>query len=309
MTNVNKKTPVSLHIFNRPDLTRLVFERIRQYAPEVLFVVADGPREGRSKDVENCRATRAIIDEVDWKCEVVKNYSDINLGGYKRNSSGLNWLFDTVDEAIILEDDCVPHSTFFTFCEEMLARYRDDNRIGVICGNNFLPNTPYGRYSYFYSTYPLLWGWAGWKRAWNLIDPELKGWPEFRELGLQHVFPDRRLRKYWDYIFQSIVEGRLKPAWDYHFMLMCFMQNMLAIVPNVNLVSNIGFDGRGSHCVNHRWPCANVQQHSMRFPLVHPPHIVADRKADVVIHFNRFNLPLHKQYIVKIMRKLEQIVS
>jgi hypothetical protein len=272
-----------------------------------LFVVADGPRVDHPTDAENCKNARSVLDKVDWKCEVVKNYSEVNLGSYKRNSSGLNWLFDNVEEAIILEDDCIPDLTFFTFCNELLDRYRQDTRIGAICGNNFLPNTPYGRYSYFFSTYPLLWGWAGWRRTWQLIDPIMKNWPEFRVKGLTNIFPDRRLRKYWDYIFQSINVGRLKPAWDYHFMLTCFMQNMLSVVPNVNLVMNIGFDEQGTHCVNKLWPCANIQKHAMKFPLAHPSYIVPDRDADKGIHFNRFNVPLYKQYPLRVINKIDRI--
>lgn len=308
MIKTSQKKPVSLHIFNRPDLTRLVFDQIRQYRPPVLFVVADGPREGNPTDAENCRSTRSIFDEVDWKCELVKNYSDINLGSYKRNSSGLNWLFETVDEAIILEDDCVPDPTFFIFCEELLTRYRDDSRIGVICGNNFLASTPYGRYSYFFSSCPLLWGWAAWKRTWKQIDFEMKGWPEFRRTGLPNVFPNRRLHKYWDSLFQSIYIGKINPAWDYFLMLTCYMENMSAVIPSVNLVSNVGFDDRGSHCVNKRWPCANVPQRSMQFPLIHPPHMVVDRQADFSMHPNRFGIPVYKNYALKIVRQLEKFL-
>ena len=129
------KTPVAFIIFKRPDTTKKVFETIRQIKPSKLFVIADGPREEK-RETEKCAATRAIIDSIDWDCEVLKNYSDLNLGCKKRVATGLDWVFSIVEEAIILEDDCVPHPTFYRFCEKLLEKYRDDKRIMTICGTN-----------------------------------------------------------------------------------------------------------------------------------------------------------------------------
>lgn len=303
-------TAVSFHIFNRPDTTSRVFERIRAARPRVLFVVADGPREAHPADKENCRATRRIIDEVDWKCEVLRNYSEVNMGSYKRNSSGLSWLFDNVEEAIVLEDDCVPHPTFFRFCEELLARYRNDNRIGAIGGNNFLKRPHHGHYSYIFSKFPLLWGWAGWRRTWKLIDRKMAYWPEFRKYGLRCCFPDRRLRGYWDNtIFQAIYEKKKKPAWDYEFMLTCFMQNMLTIIPSVNLVTNIGFGDNGTNCLNPNDMAANIPCRPMEFPLVHPAYIIADCDADTEMHFNRFDVQWNENKIVNIGRKMRLLIG
>ncbi len=130
------KTPVTFIIFKRPDTTEKVFEVIRQAQPEKLFVIADGPRDDREGEAEKCEATRSIIEKVDWDCEVIKNYSDINLGCAKRVSSGINWVFENVEESIILEDDCIPDLTFFRFSEELLEKYRDDTRIASITAQN-----------------------------------------------------------------------------------------------------------------------------------------------------------------------------
>ena len=132
------KTAIAFMVFNRPDTTKKVFETIREAKPPKLLVIADGPRAGRPGETEKCAATRAIIDSVDWECEVLTNYSDVNLGCKRRVSSGLDWVFNTVEESIILEDDCLPHSTFFQFCEELLEKYRYDSRIMQICGSNLI---------------------------------------------------------------------------------------------------------------------------------------------------------------------------
>lgn len=134
--NWQLKTPVAFIVFKRPDTTEKVFEVIRKAKPPKLLVIADGPRAYRPGEAENCAATRAIIERVDWECEVLKNYSDINLGCKQRVSSGLNWLFDLVEEAIILEDDCLPHLSFFRFCQELLTYYRDEQQITSISGQN-----------------------------------------------------------------------------------------------------------------------------------------------------------------------------
>jgi GT2 family glycosyltransferase len=163
MANFQLTTPVAFLIFNRPDTTARVFEAIRQAKPPKLLVVADGPRPDRPDDIEKCKAARAIVEGVDWDCEVLKNYSDINLGCGKRPATGITWVFEQVEEAIILEDDCMPNPTFFEFCQAMLAEYRDDKRIMMIGGTNFLGEWKSKIQSYHFSFYGGTWGWASYK--------------------------------------------------------------------------------------------------------------------------------------------------
>lgn len=176
MTTWQLNTPVAFIIFNRPDTTRRVFEMIRQAQPPKLLVIADGARENHPSDRQNCAAAKGIIAEVDWDCEVTTNYSDRNLGCRDRLASGLNWVFEQVPEAIILEDDCLPHSSFFRFCEEMLLKYRNDNRIMHIGGNNFQMQKSRTNDSYYFSRYNHCWGWASWGRAWQHYDVDMKLW-------------------------------------------------------------------------------------------------------------------------------------
>src|SRR5579871_4386735 len=170
MSDWKLTTPVALIVFNRPDTTRQVFQEIRRVRPPVLLVVADGPRRDHPEDEQLCRETRAVAEEVDWPCQVLTEYSDVNLGCRHRPASGLDWVFSQVEEAIILEDDCVPHPSFFRFCSELLSRYRDDARIGTIAGTNVQGGRKRGGASYYFSKYPTIWGWASWRRAWALYD-------------------------------------------------------------------------------------------------------------------------------------------
>jgi hypothetical protein len=175
------ETPIAFFIFNRPHLTQKVFDAIRQAQPKILLVVADGSRFDRADETELCAQTRAVIKQVDWDCQVLTNFSETNLGCKRRVSSGLNWVFETVEEAIILEDDCLPHPTFFPFCETLLDYYRHDSRIMNISGENFQFGRQRTQDSYYFSRYNHCWGWASWRRAWNNYDVEMQLWSVIKE--------------------------------------------------------------------------------------------------------------------------------
>lgn len=232
--------PVALFFFNRPALTAQVFERIRQARPERLFLVADGPRANHPEDEERCAAARAITAAVDWPCEVSTDFSEQNLGCRRRISSGLSWVFDEVPEAIILEDDCLPDASFFTFCADMLERYRDDTRVMHIGGSNFQNGRKRGEGSYYFSRYTLTWGWATWRRAWQHYDVDMAVWPRVsRENLLAPLLRDPFEISFWNEIFSGVFDQTVD-TWDYQWTLACWMQHGLSIVPNDNLVTNIG---------------------------------------------------------------------
>jgi len=273
------RTPVTFLIFNRPDTTERVFEAIRQARPPKLLVVADGPRADRPGEAEKCAAARAIIERVDWECEVLTNYSDVNLGCKLRVSSGLSWVFDTVEEAIILEDDCLPHPTFFRFCEELLDRYRHDERIMAISGNNFQFGRRRTEYSYYFSRYNHCWGWASWRRAWQQYDIEMKLWPTIREGNwLRDILDDEQAVKYWQAIFQSTYDGVIN-SWAYRWTFSCWVQGGLSVIPAGNLVSNIGFNVEATHTTSNS-KLANMLLEAMKFSLLHPSFIIRDVSAD-----------------------------
>lgn len=273
------KTPVCFIIFNRPDVTQRVFETIRQAKPPKLLVIADGARANKIGELEKCLAARAIINQVDWKCEVLTNYSDINLGCRKRIYTGLDWVFSQVEAAIILEDDCLPDPSFFRFCEELLEKYRHNSRIMLVSGQNLQFGQKRRNYSYYFSRYNHCWGWATWKRAWQYYDDTMTLWPEVRdENWLFDILQDEQAFRYWSVIFQSMYEGF--DTWDYPWLFACYINQGLSVLPNINLVSNIGFGQEGTHATDTNSILANIPVEEMQFPLKHPAFIVRDTQAD-----------------------------
>jgi hypothetical protein len=277
------KTPVTFIIFKRPETTNKVFEIIRQVKPSKLFVIADGPRSDREGEAEKCETTRAIIERVDWDCEVIKNYSDINLGCAKRVSSGLDWVFNHEEETIILEDDCIPHPTFFRFCEELLEKYRYDTRISSISAQNVQFGHRRTNYSYYFSRYSHCWGWASWRRAWQHYDLNIKLWKEVQaENLLNDILMDPKAINYWQRIFQSVYDNPTGITWDYQWTFACWMQGSLSIIPNINLVSNVGVGADATHFAsNQECSFINIPTQAMEFPLKHPPFIVRNLEADI----------------------------
>ena len=164
-------TPVILSVFNRPESTARVFEAIAQARPRQLFVFADGPRSAADADL--CAQARAVVENVDWACDVKYHYSETNLGARECYKSGVDWAFSEVDEGIVLDDDCVPDPTFFVFSQDMLERYRHDPRVMMVCGTNYLDHWKEDCQSYHFSHFGSVWGWASWKRAWAFYDASM----------------------------------------------------------------------------------------------------------------------------------------
>ncbi|GIV76369.1 MAG: hemolytic protein HlpA [Litorilinea sp.] len=277
------QTPVIFLIFNRPDTTAQVFAEIAKARPRRLLVVADGPRPHRPDDVEKCAAARAIIDQVDWDCEVMTNFAETNMGLKDRVASGLTWGFEQVEEAIVLEDDCVPHPTFFRFCEELLAKYRHDSRVMTISGNNFQFGRRRTSYSYYFSRYNHCWGWASWRRAWQYYDHEMRLWPEIRDGNwLYDILQDRSAVRYWRRIFQRTYDNEIN-SWAYRWTFACWVQSGLTVLPAVNLVSNVGFDQEATH-TRGRSRVAYLPTEPLNWPLMHPPFVIQDIEADRSTH-------------------------
>lgn len=264
-------------IFNRPWTTKVVFERIRQARPRILMLIADGPRQGRANDAALCRESRRVAEEVDWPCEVLKNYSEANLGCGARVATGLDWVFEQVEEAIILEDDCVPDLAFFRFSHELLDRYRHQDKIMQVSGSNFLFGRRSESASYYFSRYPLCWGWATWRRAWQHFDLQLREWKVNRERCLA-TFTSPRERAFWETTWDRICSGRLD-TWDYQWSLAHFECDALAVVPAQNLITNIGFGLDATH-TRSRLLAVRPALGSIRFPLVHPAKLERDMQAD-----------------------------
>ena len=214
MSEWQLETPVSFFIFNRPETTLRVFEEIRKARPPRLLVVADGPRPDHVEDIQNCAQARALLERVDWPCELLLNYSDQNLGCKQRVSRGLDWVFQNAEQAIILEDDCLPHPTFFRFCDELLKYYRSDERIMHISGDNFQWGRKSGESSYYFSLYPHVWGWATWASRWKKYDVDMRAWSS-RKPEDQYLtdFSDRNEKQFWRNTWDSCLSGRID-TWE-----------------------------------------------------------------------------------------------
>lgn len=250
-----------------------LFQAIAQARPSKLYIVADGPRN--SNEVQDCQLTRKIVEQVDWDCTVYKDYSDKNLGVRNRIITGLDWVFRQEDRAIILEDDCLPHSSFFRYCEELLAFYEDNPRIMHISGDNFLFGAKASGESYYFSKYAHVWGWATWRRAWNLFHKWDCDNPPFN----LDIFRSDSEKAFWLEIFQQIKSSRLDYTWDYQWSVLCMAYRSLCVMPNVNLISNIGF---GEEATNTKGisKLANIPTQAMSFPLMHAKKMRWNRWAD-----------------------------
>lgn len=272
------KTPILFLIFSRPDTTQMVFQAIRKARPGRLFVAADGPRENRPEEAEKCQACRAIIDQVDWECEVHTLFRETNLGLKLAVSSAITWFFDQVEEGIILEDDCIPSQSFFCFCQELLEKYRDDERVMSICGNNFQDGRERGDGTYYFSRVPGIWGWATWRRAWKLFDPESKTFPQFKEQQqIKNIFQDKISQRFFISKIQDARNGG--NTWGFPWVYAVLANNGLCATPNVNLVSNCGCGPDAVHAIDPNSRFANIPAFEID-TIIHPLFPIPDKEAD-----------------------------
>jgi hypothetical protein len=274
------QTPVVLVVFKRPDTTRKVFEAISKARPARLLVIGDAPREGRPEEVEACNEVREIVARVDWPCEVSSNFSKNNLGCKGRILSGLDWAFSLVEEAIILEDDCLPDPSFFPFCQEMLERYRGDARVASITGTCFGERFLKTKESYYFSQLGGIWGWATWRSEWQRYDRHLADWPTLKsDKMLAEIFDNPKVVAFWTDIFDAMHDNKGPNVWSYQWFYTRLKNNSLNIVPSVNLVTNIGFGADATH-TNHADSRLVLPARTMNFPLRHPSSFIPLRSVD-----------------------------
>lgn len=273
------QTPVVFIVFNRPGLTARVFERIRNAKPSKLFIIGDGPRPDRTDEAENVSKVREFIaNAIDWECQVEFDYSDTNLGCRHRVASGLNRVFEKAEEAIILEDDCLPDPTFFRFCSEMLTRYRSDPAVMHISGTNLAaPDKPTDRYRF--SHHPWIWGWATWRRAWQLNDFDMASWDERKDV-LKSSFSSAWEAQYWISIFSSSKANLAKAnTWGFPWMYTCRSLKSLCVTPCCNLIQNLGIGVDSTH-MQDDMAHLNFGTFPIRFPLKNSRHRYIDRFID-----------------------------
>jgi hypothetical protein len=280
------RSPVLFLVFNRPDPTRRVFEAIRAARPAKLYVAADGPRAGRERETALCNQVRDIASGVDWPCEVKTLFRDHNLGCKHGVSSGIEWFFNHESEGIILEDDVLPIPTFFAYCDEMLERYRNDERVGMIAGCNLGSNYFRADASYLFSYYCNIWGWASWRRVWQHYDVAMTKWPAWREgNGLAKVSGGKTFfQSHWRRVLDGVHQGNIN-TWDYQWLFTCWRLGALTVLPAYSQISNLGF---GTADATHT--TADAPSHvtelivrPLEWPLIHPETVAPELKSDALI--------------------------
>lgn len=273
--------PVLLMVFNRPNLTRQVLEAISEWDISCLFVSADGPRAHVPGDRELCEATRSLVLQSSWNFPIKSLFRDENMGCGSAVVSAIDWFFQFEESGIILEDDCVPHPSFLSFCQELLPRFRANPEIMMISGCNFLAETQIANDSYIFSRYTHTTGWATWKRAWELYDFKIESWPQVRDsdwlLEKCHQHSDAAL--YWSRVFDHVYEDQ-HDSWDYQWTYAVWSNNGLAITPGRNLITNIGFAAGATHSVVEPPWMRRINTEGVRFPLSHPEVIAANKEAE-----------------------------
>lgn len=231
-------TAILLIVFNRPTHTETVLQEIRNIKPKKLYVTGDGPRPNVSGEDNRVLKVRKLFNGIDWDCEIHTNYFDKNLGCKKAVSSGIDWFFKHEDQGIIIEDDCKPNNDFFWFCEELLERYKDNKKIWHI-GGATMNSEPKSKYSYHFSAYSSIWGWATWRDRWEKYDVNLTSFEKGQIKTFQNQY--NICKSFWKKRFTSIIKQK-NDTWDFQWTYAIWKHNGLCISPNVNLVKNIGFD-------------------------------------------------------------------
>lgn len=312
MEEAKFNTPVALIFFTRPNTFKHVFSQIKKIKPKKLFLIQDGPRIKNLNDLKKIMECRRIAENIDWKCEIHKNYSDVNLGCGMRPASGIAWVFKFVDRAIILEDDCVPNLTFFPYCERLLEKYKNDERITMISGRNHFIEWDCGGYSYCFAKEGSTAGWATWKRIFNKYDYEISAFniEKVKNL-LYNDFYSKRVAKERIRNLKSIRE-KLKnneklSCWDYQFKFLQYTQSGLSIVPKYNQIKNIGTGSDSTHAKN-TLKCTPkkiaklffMETKALDFPLKEPEFVICDREYD-----KGYNNIAYPNFIDKLIRKLE----
>lgn len=286
--------PVVLIAFNRPRVTARVIEAFRGVKPSRVFVIADGPRPGNAEDAVKCAEVRALIDTIDWPCDVQKRYAPSNIGLEANVELGLDWVFEQVDRAIVFEDDCIPDPTFFQFCDELLTRYADDDRVWMIAGDKKLvPFEAFKGQSYAFSTWTSVWGWATWADRWKA---HRATFPRMHEGAEERAGQDPRTadavrtvpapphpdalvteagRRHFLKVSQTTNGDHY--GWDHHLWVTIISRAGLSVTPSLYLVENDGFGPDATHTQANRTPRPAQQ---MAFPLVHPAAVELDRDVE-----------------------------
>jgi len=276
-------TPVAIFLYRRPAHVRELTDRLQLVRPAKVWLVADGPKDTTEKNL--CEQARQAAEAgISWPCQIVRLYSDTNLGLKKRIETGLDQVFELEEAAVILEEDCHPTPNFFLFCEAMLEKYRNEPKVGAISGNCFLPKKQVLATDYYFSRYVHIWGWATWARAWKAYDRRRWAWPK---QGFCKLFPnaDKTKEAYWNRIFGRVASGELS-TWDYSWISWFWMQGWVSITPAQNLVRNVGFGPDATNTRDVLVKTGMEREDLLAAPFEGPMEIKADTELDRAVLLN-----------------------
>jgi len=295
--------------FNRPESVKQVFESVRKAKPPRLYISVDAPRPNKGmEETLLCDQVKAVFDGVDWECQVFKLYHELNQGCKLGPVNAINWFFQHEEFGIILEDDIVPLDSFYNYCEELLIKYKDDNRIGLIGGSNLTSNMYEAKESYVFSYYTHIWGWATWRRAWETYDIKMVNWARYRKTNFVDSKTDGTsfFGKFWTQFFDHAY-GYDVDAWDYQWLYSCWNNNLLTIVPRHSLIRNIGFGSDATHTKNVPQYINTMIVKNMEFPLIAPEVIARNIEFDSYVSRFVFKiglLSIIKGYVKVLLRFL-----
>lgn len=292
------RTPILLVGFNRPDYLQQVFNQIKKYKPQCLYIAIDGPRPDVKDDVEKCAECRNIVNQVDWECDLHTLLRAENLGcGYGMRDA-ISWAFKNEERLIILEDDCVPSMSFFQFCEMMLEKYKDDTRVWQVSGRCYHPDSIFFEHSdYIFSHFPHVWGWATWRRCWNQYDFSMSDFPQYHMMGgAVNTTLSSKLAKRENIFFLKIFnEIKMNPSyhtWDNQWSYLMSKNNAYSIVPHKNLIHNIGMVG--THTSKYQKP--DIPSEEMSLDLRHPDFVFPNKAYDI---YHGLKVVYHKTWLIK----------
>lgn len=295
-------TAVLFLVFNRLDTTKQVFEAIRQAKPPRLYVAADGARETKEGEADRVKAVRDyIMSNIDWECEVKTLFREQNYGCKMAVSGAIDWFFENEEMGIILEDDCLPSQSFFWFCEELLERYKDDMRVGQISGDNFQKGIKRGESDYYFSIYNHIWGWASWANRWKNYNVNLKNLDDTK--FIKELFDDKKTIGYWVQTFETM-KKQLINTWDYQWTFTLWNNKQLTILPNINMIENVGFGADATHTTGES-EFANLKAYELELKN-HPKEVLQNKEADDFTSKNMFS---KKSFFERVVNKLKRILK
>jgi len=306
-TNENRilfNTSILFLVFNRLDSTKMVFAKIRSIKPPRLYIASDGPRDFNEKG-KVLEIRKYLIDNIDWKCEVKTLFSDKNKGCKNAVSSSISWFFNNEESGIILEDDCLPNTSFFIYCQELLDRYKNDDKVFMISGDGITSSKVGIANDYCFTKYPMIWGWASWSRVWKKYDVNMTTWKDENLNFLDKVITKNDTKLFWIDIFNKIYNKEID-TWDYQMVYLLLKNNAYCIIPKFNLISNIGFGENATHTSDKWSEKSNYITQEFNFPLNH--QLVQQDQIMVDKYFEKYEFG-HKSFFIRTKFKIKKLLK